>query len=420
MPVKIGVVITVVLTVLFNIGCSSEGVFENPDSIRVTTLEAIHGKRGHLVTVDISKDVDGIEKQVVLEIQDPEVTDAVLYVLVKSSNRGIGGMIDLLQEAEEVTIVSDIPEDKKPWTRLVLTLGGKGGSSFEGYLQVTGLTGIEYLSLKGTVTEERVAWFLAEVVKPPKVLDTRPAEVVEIAYYRDPDFTMPLTDEVVAEDSVYSKVVFSKDTPIVFASDGLSQPNITSDILPGFSPNAHPELQSVRFPIEFQYRMQPGNTMLQSGEAQPYQGSNSTFICRYDVKRKDLEGLFRTHANHHAASGAPLRIIFFTYTGQLPANTGETIISWQPTDFVGQVYTVDPEIISEEQNLSRSFIASVAGVTVTIMAGPRTGESTVTDRNGRYRFLNVTEDTLRLRTEREHFEPKEVLVYRNRPRWVCS
>lgn len=57
----------------------------------------------------------------------------------------------------------------------------------------------------------------------------------------------------------------------------------------------------------------------------------------------------------------------------------------------------------------------VAGVTVTIVSGPHSGESTVTDKNGRYRFLNINGNELHLRTERNHFEPKEAIVHRFRP-----
>ena len=214
---KIGTGVFVFLAILFSIGCSGEGVFENPDSIRVTTPEAIHGKRGHLVNINISKDIDGVTKQVVLELRDKEITDATLYVVIKSGNTGIGGMIDLLKSATDVAIVPDLPEETKPWTRLVLTFGDGTGDPFAGYLRVTTPTGTDYLSLRGTVTQERKDWFLAEVTKPPKVLDTMPATVAEISYYSNSNLTMPLINEAVVGGTVYTKVVFSKDVPIVFA-----------------------------------------------------------------------------------------------------------------------------------------------------------------------------------------------------------
>ena len=57
----------------------------------------------------------------------------------------------------------------------------------------------------------------------------------------------------------------------------------------------------------------------------------------------------------------------------------------------------------------------ITGVTVTISSGPRAGESVATNPSGYYRFPNVKGDELHLRVEKEHFEPKEVMVHRSRP-----
>ena len=407
-PIILGFIF--LITALFGTGCSGEGVFENPDSIRVTTLEAIHGRQGHLVDFNIGPNKNlgsedaGMTKQVVLELQDTEVTAATVYLVIKTNSISMGRAIDLLKSATNVAIVPALPENTEPWTRLVLTFGGAGGDPFAGYLRITAPTETAFISLRGTVTQERKEWFLREVRKPPKVLDTLPATVTEISYYSDDALTMPLVDKVVAEDSVYTKVVFSKEVPIAFADNGPSQPSIASEM------TAYARY-SDRFPIEFQYRMQPGNTFLQSGEAKPYRGSGSTFICRYDVKRSDYGGLFRTYAGPHTAETA-LQIVLFRHTGQIPADTAETITNWQPDDFVGQVYTVQS---SAKTYVHRDAAVPVAGVTITIAAGHRAGESTVTDKNGRYRFRNVAQDLLHLRTERRHFEPKEAIVHRSRP-----
>ena len=414
MLTRIGVGIAVILTVLLNIGCSSEGVFENPDSIRVTTLEAIHGRQGHQVDFNIGPNKNlgqediGMTKQVVLELQDAEVTTAAIYLVIKTDSISMGKAVDLLKSATNVAIVSALPKNTEPWTRLVLTFGGAGGDPFAGYLRITTPTETAFISLRGTVTQETKQWFLQEIRKPPKVLDTLPAAVTEISYYSDDALTMPLVDMVAAEDTVYTKVVFSKSVPITFADDGPSQPSIASEII-------SQEQYSVKFPIEFQYRMQPGGTTLRSGEAKPYQGSDNTFICRYDVKTDDLGGLFRTTAGYHETQGSTLRVALFRHTGQLPANTGETITDWQPNDFVGQVYTIDSYEAAIGRNLHRGMKVPVAGVTITITAGHRAGESTLTDKNGRYRFLNVAGNNLHLRTERKHFETKEVIVHRSRP-----
>ena len=52
-------------------------------------------------------------------------------------------------------------------------------------------------------------------------------------------------------------------------------------------------------------------------------------------------------------------------------------------------------------------------VTVTIVSGPRSGERTITDINGRYLFPDIAGDTLHLLAERHRFEPKEVIVHRH-------
>ena len=388
------------LAVLLSVGCSSDGVFDNPDSIRVTTLAAIHGSRGHRIDVNIGPnntkpDDAGMTKQVVLELHDPEVSTHTLYLVIETNSINIGRMIDLLKDATEVAIVPDLPEDTQPWTRMVLTLGGKGGDPFSGYLRVSAPSETAYLSLRGTVTEESRAWFLREVNKPPEVLDTMPAHVVEISYYLDPHFTEPIVGTVYVGDTIYTKVVFSKAVPVVIADDG----------------SALPHLSSTSRSDEFQYRILMPDAPLQSGDAKIYQDTDHVFICKYVMRGGDFTGVFRTHANYGTVSGDALQVRFFEYTDEMPANVGETITTWDPADFVGQVYTLRFNVAREAD---RQLIP-VAGVIVTIASGSRQGEHIVTDRNGRYRFLNVAGDTLHLRVERYRFEPKEVFVHRSRP-----
>ncbi len=74
--------------------------------------------------------------------------------------------------------------------------------------------------------------------------------------------------------------------------------------------------------------------------------------------------------------------------------------------FKGYVYTPAPY---------RDMGSPVAGVTVTIISGGRSGESTTTDKTGMYTFPNVEGNSLQLRVEKEGYEPKEVTVYRSGP-----
>ena len=79
-------------------------------------------------------------------------------------------------------------------------------------------------------------------------------------------------------------------------------------------------------------------------------------------------------------------------------------------DFIGRIYAP-----KHEDWKVRSDAHPITGVTVTIKSGSRTGESITTDKNGYYLFPNVRGDELHLRVEKEHFEPKEVIVHRSHP-----
>ena len=85
-----------------------------------------------------------------------------------------------------------------------------------------------------------------------------------------------------------------------------------------------------------------------------------------------------------------------------------------PEDFVGQVCM--PTEGDDYNNWAEAdHVAPVSGVTVTITHGPRTGEQVTTNEGGYYHFREVVGDELYLRVEREHLEPKEVIVHRSHP-----
>ena len=62
----------------------------------------------------------------------------------------------------------------------------------------------------------------------------------------------------------------------------------------------------------------------------------------------------------------------------------------------------------------RNYSVPVEGVTVTIIAGPRSGERAQTNHNGRYTFPEVDGEELHIRLEKDGHEPKEVIVHRTR------
>lgn len=84
-------------------------------------------------------------------------------------------------------------------------------------------------------------------------------------------------------------------------------------------------------------------------------------------------------------------------------------------DFVG---LVSQTLLSTDEQGERTYYTGpVAGVTLTVTSGARAGEQSVTDKDGNYRFSDPAEEILQLhlRTEKEGFEPKEVIVHHSQP-----
>ena len=402
-------VIATLFSALISIGCSSDGTFESPDSFEVTTPEAVHGQIGYRADIMVSKEGEEIARQVVLVVRDSDVSAAPIYVVMgytsgapRSTNQNavaIVELIDALYTATSITLVPSLPRGIKQKGGITY-----GGSMFLCYLRVTAPSGTVYWSVRSS--QEKIGEVLEYLAKPPKVIDTKPtdeedttpATVLEISYYSDQDLTIPLIDEVTVGDTMYIKVVFSKDVPIVMADDARARPSIG---LSGVG----------RGPLQF--RMKPPSTAdehLQNGDAKPYQGSKNAFVCKYVVSMGGLDNGIKAYSKDLFMLGDPILVKFYVHTADdAPENTGDTITDWHPSDFVGQVYTPIPE----DGGLRYSALP-IAGVTVTIAAGPRTGESTVTDKNGRYRFANIEADELHLLAERRFFEPKEVIAHRSR------
>ena len=233
-------------------------------------------------------------------------------------------------------------------------------------------------------------------VKPDPV-ETTPAKVVEFGYYADKNFTEPLAGDVMTGTVVYTKILFSKAVSVVIADDSSARPKM-------FYPVS--EWGEV---IYTQYRIKPRSADLQNGEAKMWRGTDDIVVCRARAPRMRI-GLittFRVRVGSRIFKDNELLITtrpissFFS-DGAHPAPAGE------PGDFIGQVRVPDG---------ARSTRATrpIAGVTVSIVSGPRTGESVVTDQGGYYHFREVEGDDLHLLVEMEHFEPKEAIVHRSRP-----
>ena len=403
---KIRVIAILFLAVVCSIGCSGDGTFERPDVFEVTTPEAVHGQVGYRADVMMAEEGEALARQLVLVLQDSDVSGRPIYVVMgytsgapHSTNQNTldaVALIDYLHASVSVDLVPSLPKGTTQKGGITY-----GGSTFLCYLQVTTPSDTLYWSVRSS--PETMDGVLAWLTTPPKVLDTGPATVIEISYYSDPDLTEPLTDSVLVGDTIYTKVVFSKDVPIVFADDDRARPVIALSGVGRESP---------------QFRMKPpgtSNEHLQSGDAKPYQNTKHTFICKYVTLVASLGHEIQVYTESPFMLGDPLLVKPYVHTDSVPENVGETITDWQPSDFVGQVFSPTIGRHNYEGRSYRSGAPPVAGVTVTIVAGPRAGESTLTDKNGRYRFSDVEADELHLLVEREHLEPKEVIVHRSRP-----
>ena len=115
--------------------------------------------------------------------------------------------------------------------------------------------------------------------------------------------------------------------------------------------------------------------------------------------------------------------VFFTHgdgtSDKLASEHTKEELAQNEADFVGCIFIpkVYPKV--ETENFIRAFrryyAYPLSGVTVTIVSGPRSGETTTTHEDGQYIFSNVDGDELHLRVEKEHMETKEVMVHRSRP-----
>ena len=154
--------------------------------------------------------------------------------------------------------------------------------------------------------------------------------------------------------------------------------------------------------------------------------SRLTLLIRLRLDRNNITDLSPLVANTGLGSGDQLEIQgnLLSHTSiktHIPAlqsrgvtvefdHQTPTVPDGNAGDFAGRVYVPGPL-----PQVTRDGAQPIAGVTVTIMSGPRSGESTVTDAAGQYLFQNIDEDELHLLAEKDGFEPKEVIVHRFEP-----
>ena len=259
-----------------------------------------------------------------------------------------------------------------------------------------------------------------EPTEPEPKPSQEPLEVLEINYYADADLTMSLSEAPYfgtllyeVGEEIYTEVVFSGEVPVVTSDDPVMDwPRILYRFIGKVST----------------YRMRSRETdvsRLESGDAKPYGETGNVFLCKFLLPEIDPErgnGEFRTFYSRKTWSDHTPPVLV-TRSGKNFDITDPPLITTllagadathpapvsDPEDFVGRV------CIPFSARGDFSEVQPVPGVTVTITVGPRSGEQVTTDLGGYYLFPNVEGDELHLRVEKEHFEPKEVIVHRSHP-----
>ncbi len=244
-----------------------------------------------------------------------------------------------------------------------------------------------------------------EVVPGAPALE-RPKKT-EITYWRDLEFTEEVKwgDSLPVGTTIYTKVVFPRDVPIVYGDDKEARPKMYAMLGGGT-----------------RYQIKPKSTPdadLQSGEAKPWGGTDHIFLCRFDIPADP--GLVGYSYNVVVLAGREGQVdgkLISLTPPSLNTESGDfTYVSGDKghsTDLTGQVVVLARDHLDWAPN-PRSLVQAVPGAMVTIVSGPRAGEETFTDGNGYYRFPKVRGNKLHLRVEKEFLEPKEVIVRRSGP-----
>ncbi|MDE0089437.1 MAG: hypothetical protein OXU23_27230 [Candidatus Poribacteria bacterium] len=249
--------------------------------------------------------------------------------------------------------------------------------------------------------------------------DTTPPTVVRVVWYANSRLKGLMLNNRNPGVTVYAKVVFSEPVEHIIGNDASARPAL-SLVVNG---------QAARLGV---LPHNAGNRAFVSGTCKPLAGDTDTFACSYTIPAGSIgtvtlqvgEETADTAGNAAAESHhiAPFMIeeppppktkqVVPALKTLVPATSPEHLPPPEsdPGDFVGQIRT-----LYSTNGISVNSTQPLPGVSVTITAGPRAGEQVTTDQGGYYLFPNSSEDELYLRVEKEHFEPKEVIVDRARP-----
>ena len=250
----------------------------------------------------------------------------------------------------------------------------------------------------------------------PEPADTIAPEVVRVGWYTDKKLRGLMYNNRQPGATLYAKVVFSEPVEHI-VGDGVSARPALSLVVGG---------QATRLRV---LPRDAGNTAFVSGTCKPLEGKTNAFACTYTVPAGNI-GTVALQVGEETADTAGNAVIESQHIAPFMIEEPELVVEVvpplktlvpptsqehpppesSPGDFVGQVRT-----LYSTNNVTVNSTQPIAGVSVTITTGPRANERVITDQGGYYHFLSINTDELYLRVEREHFEPKEVIVHRTRP-----
>ena len=287
------------------------------------------------------------------------------------------------------------------------------------------------------------------VAAAPSALPAGTPSVKEVSFYHDWKLTKPVTAPVSVGEQIFIHLTFSEPMKHVVSDGKEARPIL-------YYKRAGKGEELVRFKMAAHGA---GGEDFVSGDAKPYQSGTDDYLCKYTVVPEDagkgvavmvgrwsadlqgtpLSAFYRHGVPLEVAKPTPLHpmlaeepVRYYTPPGNSTVVIGYYLppSAWVHDfhipykrhtpprsgsgDFVGRV-CMPVSGVGAAAWKHEGYVAPVSGAVVTITDGARAGEQVLTDEGGYFLFKDAPENRLYLRVERAYLEPKEVIVYRDRP-----
>ena len=311
--------------------------------------------------------------------------------------------------------------------------------------------------------EGAVVGMLADAKYPDAVaaapsLPAGTPSVKEVSFYHDWKLTKPVTAPVSVGEQIFIHLTFSEPMKHVVSDGKEARPIL-------YYKRAGKGEELVRFKMAAHGA---GGEDFVSGDAKPYQSGTDDYLCKYTVVPEDagkgvafmvgrwsadlqgtlLSAFYRHGVPLEVAKPTPLHPMLVeepvryyylsdSYSGMSRGDPSDVEMGYYlpPSawvhdfhipykrhtpprsgsgDFVGRV-CMPVSGVGAAAWKHEGAVAPVSGAVVTITDGARTGEQVLTDEGGYFLFKDAPENRLYLRVERAYLEPKEVIVFRDRP-----